>query len=108
MHVFSCLVGVLAGHSGGIPWVGYRLFVAQMGHPDTPPIIGAVVSMPLLAWAGLVAGLPGGLAWLPHRLPPASTHASTRGLASSINSSLCASDQADGLFLVTHCLALKT
>jgi len=66
------------------------------------------VSMPLLAWAGLVAGLPGGLAWLPHRLPPASTHASTRGLASSMNSSLWASDQADGLFLVTHCLALKT
>jgi len=68
----------------------------------------AWVSMPLLAWAGLVAGLPGGLAWLPHRLPPASTHASTRGLASSMNSSLWASDQADGLFLVTHCLALNT
>lgn len=73
-----------------------------------PPLIWAVVSMPLPLVSGLVAGLPGGLAWLPHRLPPASTHASTRGLASSMNSSLCASDQADGLFLVTHCLALKT
>ena len=88
--------------------VGYRLFLAQIGVSRIPPFIGAVVSMGLPPCPGLVAGLPGGLAWLPHRLPPASTHASTRGLASSMNSSLWASDQADGLFLVTHCLALKT
>ena len=73
-----------------------------------PPLIWAVVSMGLPPSPRLVAGLPGGLAWLPHRLPPASSHASTRGLASSINSALCAGVQVAGLFLVTHCLALKT
>ena len=78
------------------------------GVSKIPPLIWAVVSMPLPLVSRLVAGLPGGLAWLPHRLPPASTHASTRGLASSINSALCAGVQVAGLFLVTHCLALKT
>jgi len=91
------------GFQGRLP------FISCPGwHTRFNPSKGGVVSMGWPCMARLVAGLPGGLAWLPHRLPPASTHASTRGLASSINSSLCASDQADGLFLVTHCLALKT